>query len=199
MDTLRKQLLVECDYRISDSTMESFLGRMSEVRLKNGEPLIPYGKLDQNVYVVKEGVVRYAYFDGAKEKTFAFALPASLIIPYYSYYKRLPAFFQVESCSKSVVMKIPKRDFDGLLEESSDFARWILRMSIGQLWFYEMKLAVVNGTAKERFCSLLKNRPEIVERVPLKIIASYIGITPPSLSRLKRQLMPESKRQQGKQ
>ena len=52
-----------------------------------------------------------------------------------------------------------------------------------------MKNSVINGDAKERFLSLVKNRPEIMEKVPLKFVASYLGITQSSLSRLKKAVM----------
>jgi hypothetical protein len=67
-------------------------------------------------------------------------------------------------------------------------------MSMSQLWFYEKKRTVLNGYARERFESLMKNRPEIIEKVQAKIIASYIGITPQYLSTLKRQYMLKSKK-----
>ena len=54
-----------------------------------------------------------------------------------------------------------------------------------QLYFYEMKQAVINGNARERFKSLMDRRPEIMARVPMKKIASYLGITQSYLCRLK--------------
>jgi CRP-like cAMP-binding protein len=193
METLKKQLNAECSYIMSDETMERFLGSISEtIELKPGEPLIPYDKLDNNVYVLKNGIIRSVYFDGVQERTFAFALPGTVMISYYSFYRNQSSFFQLEACCDSTVLKITKERFVNLARESSDFAQWIMWMSIGQLWFYEMKLAVVNGDAKERFESLLRNRPEIMEKVPMKIIASYIGITPQYLSLLKRQFSMKS-------
>ena len=61
-------------------------------------------------------------------------------------------------------------------------------MAYCQLYFYEMKLCVIKGDARERFRSLIQNRPEILEKVPLNAIASYLGITPSYLSRLKKKL-----------
>ncbi len=75
---------------------------------------------------------------------------------------------------------------ESYIEQSSDFARWIAWLSMAQLWIYEKKLAVVNGDAKERFEALLENRPDIIENVSSKSIASYIGVTPEYLSVLKR-------------
>jgi CRP-like cAMP-binding protein len=192
METLRKQLNAECDYHMADETMDKFLDLMTEVYFKNNEAIVPYGKFDNNIYIVKSGIVRYAYFDGLKEKTFGFALPGTMMISYHSYYHREPSFFQIESCNESVVVKITRTNFDNLMKESNDFAQWMLRLSSAQLWQFEMKLAVVNGTAKERFKALIKNRPEILENVSAKIVASYIGITPQYLSKLKSEFMPDS-------
>jgi CRP-like cAMP-binding protein len=174
--------------------MEIFLGLMSEIKLKNNEPLIPCGKFDDNIYVVRDGIMRFAYFDGLKEMTFGFSTPGTVIIQYHSFYRREPSFFQIESCGRSTVMKVSKSEFDELAGSSDDFKNWMLRLQSAQLWLYEKKLAVLNGTAKERFESLIHNRREILENVSSKVIASYIGITPSSLSRLKRELLMSEKR-----
>jgi CRP-like cAMP-binding protein len=188
MEELRKLLNEACIYRMSDESMDSFMGLMTEVELKNNEPLIPYGKFDDNIYVLKEGIMRFAYFDGLKEMTFGFSSPGTVIIQYHSFYKREPSFFQVESCGRSTVMKVSRADFERLAKSSSDFLNWMFRISSLQLWLNERKLAVLNGTAKERFEALIRIRPDILKTVSSKVIASYIGVTPSSFSRLKREL-----------
>ena len=194
METLKKQLNNVCDYKMSDETMDRFLGMATEVRLKSKESLIPYGKLDSNVYILKEGIIRFAYFDGDREKTFAFSTPGNIIISYRCYYKGLASFFQYESCGESVVLKVSKAKFDELLDLSGDFKNWILRMSFDQLWCQEMKVSIISGTAKERFIALIENRMDILKVVSNKVIASYIGVNQPYLSRLKREVLPKSKK-----
>jgi CRP-like cAMP-binding protein len=192
---LRVLLNRECDYRMSEETMDRFLGLMTEIQLKDNEPLIRCGKLDTNIYVVKSGIMRHAYLDGLKEAIFAFSTPGTMIISWYSFYRRMPSFLQIESCGTTVVAKIAKSDFDALVEQSPDFARWWMRLLVAQHWCLEMKLDAVNGTtAKERFESLVRNRPEIPERVEARFIASYLGITPSYLSRLKQQFDFEQKK-----
>jgi CRP-like cAMP-binding protein len=188
MEKLKQLLDAECPYRLPDGLMWEFLNAMTEVRLKPKQVLISYGQFDDNIYVIKDGIIRYCYFDGDKEKTFGFGTPGSLSIQYHCYYMRQPSFFQLEACGESTVMKISKKEFDSLVARSLDFARWMLTMSSGQLYTNEVKLSLINGMAKERFLSLMQNRPEIIARVPLRIIASYLGVTPSSLSRLKREL-----------
>lgn len=194
MDVLRKLLEQECDYRMSDRTAERFFGLMTEMRLTNNEPLIPYGKLDNNAYIVGSGIIRHAYFDGAIEKTFGFSSPGTLIMSYHSLCMHTPSVFQLESCGESVVMKVARGDLDKLFRESRDFANWMYSMSLFQLYAWEMKATLINGSAEERLEALMKNRPEIMRNVSSRIIASYIGINQPYLSRLKRQILKKSKK-----
>lgn len=197
METLKKQLNTECSYKMGAETMDMFLGLMSEMKLRRKEALIPYGKIDSNVYVLKNGIMRFFYFDGEKEITFGFSSPGTVIISYYPFYMREPSFFHIEACCDSVVMKMSRRDFVGLIERSHDFSQWIAWISTAQLWLNEKKLMTVNGNAKERFESLLKNRPEILEKVAGKIIASYIGITPQYFSSLKRECILNVQKKRG--
>lgn len=186
METLRKLINTECNYRMADQTLDRFLSLMTEIRLKNKEPLIPYGKFDNNIYIVKEGVIRLAYFNGTKEMTFGFAIPGTLMISYHSFYQGTPTFFQYESCCRSVIMKVSKANFDEFFEESKDFSNWIFQMSIYQLYGWEKKPEVMNGSVKERFDALVKDRPQLLKNVSNRVIASYLGIDEAYLSRLKK-------------
>ena len=187
MKTLRKQLNAECNYRMRDETMDMFLGLMTEVELKRHEAMIDYDAMDNDIYIVKSGIVREVHFEGMKEVTFSFALPGTLIISYYPFVKGDLAFGKYAACCDSVVMKVTKAQFTDLMERSHDFSQWVAWMSLEQLRLYEQKRAVINGDAKERFEALIENRPEIVENVSSRIIASYIGVTPEYLCRLKKQ------------
>ncbi len=175
--------------------MDMLLGSLTEViELKNKEPLIEYGKFDNNVYILKEGIIRHTYFDGLKEMTSGFSNPGTPMVSYHSFYQGIPAFFQLESCGRSVVIKISKAEFDDLLRRSSDLTNWFLHVSLRQLYSWEMKAAVVNGSARERFESLIKNRPEILKRVSNKVIASYVGISQPYLNVLKKEILQNPKK-----
>lgn len=186
METLRKLLDAECSYKMQDQTMDMFLGLMTEMGLKRSQPLIDYNKRDDNIYVIKQGIIRTAYWDGLYERTFAFALPGTVLVSHYSFCRGLPSFSKLEACCDSVVMRISKADFTGLASRSHDFAQWMMYMSLEELMYYEKKREIVNGDAKERFEALIVNRPEIMKNVSSRIIASYIGITPVYLSKLKR-------------
>ena len=106
----------------------------------------------------------------------------------HCFYAHQPAFYQVDACCPSIVLRITKSHFDHLVESSHEFARWALSYEQGQLYYLEKKDTVINGDARERYESLLRQRPDILEKVALKHIASYLGITPQYFSRLKQQI-----------
>jgi signal-transduction protein with cAMP-binding, CBS, and nucleotidyltransferase domain len=193
MDELKQLLKNECRFEISDGLLDRFIGAMTEVRLRNKEVLIPYGRVDSNVYVLKSGIVRYVYFEGEEERTWAFAVPGTIMISFHSLYEHQPAFFQLESCGESVVGRVSKSDLYGLVADSHEFAQWFLDIQVSQLYLHELKVSIINGQTRERFRSLIENRPEIIARVPLKIIASYLGVTPNYLSNLKKSLYKHMK------
>lgn len=188
MEYLKKLLAKECNYRFSMDTpvMERFLFLLTEVPLKRGEVLTGYGQLDTNIYVIRNGIVRLTWFDGLKEKTFAFGRPGSLLTQMHCYYMHLPSFFQCDACTTCTVMKISKQKFDALVDESEEFAKWFLDRTLDQLCGLEMRLDKINGLSSNRFKAMVEIMPEVVESVSSRIIASYLGITPSYLSQLKK-------------
>lgn len=188
MESLKRLLAQECLFKPSDALLDEFLAPAEVIELKRNEVLVMSGQTDPNIYIVKDGVLRYSYMDGVRDVTFVFALPPSIVMSMYSYYAHLPAFYQVEACCKSTVLRIPQNHYKHLVQTSHEFAQWSLSYAHGQIYYLEKKASVVNGDARERFLSLVAKRPEIMEKVPLKYIASYLGITQPYLSRLKKEL-----------
>lgn len=188
MKELKELLAKECNHRFSMDTpiMEKFIDSLSEVRLRRGEVLTRCGQLDSNIYVIRSGIIKLTYFDGLKERIFAFGTPGSLLGQMHCYYMHLPSFFQSDACTEAVVMKISKQKFDALISESEEFARWVLDRALDQLCGLEMRLDRVNGRAYERYVSLANIVPEVVGSVSSKSIASYLGITPAYLSQLKK-------------
>lgn len=193
MEELKKLLAQECSFKLSNKLMDDLLGAAKIVKLEKNDALIMEGSIDPNIYILKEGIIRYSYMDGIKEMTFAFAMPGSVMIAMHSFYAHLPAFYRLEACCKSTVLKISQKHYNNLVETSHEFAQWALSYSYAQLFYFEKKDSVVNGDAKERFLSLCVKRPEIIEKVHMKHIASYLGITRQYLSRLKAELKSAKK------
>ncbi|MDR2890174.1 MAG: Crp/Fnr family transcriptional regulator [Alistipes sp.] len=195
MDEELKHLLAEQagGIRISDELAERMMGAMTETRLKNKEVLIPLGKRDSNLYIQRNGLMRALYFDGDTEKTYGFANPGTVTLSYHSHFAGRPSVFQFESCGDTDVLKMSEKDMDNLMADSHEFTRWLLAIHEAQCYFNEYKHAALKGTAKERYLSLVEKRPDILARVSLKVVASYLGVAPNYLNFLKKQLRKEGK------
>lgn len=192
MEHLKKLLAEECTYHLADDVMDKFLQAMEAVSLRRGDILTRTGTLDTNIYIVKEGICAYTYMSGCSERCWGFCMPGTMMYSLHSYYCNMPAFYQVEACCDGTkVMKLSKEVYDRMIAESHEFTRWLLSMAQCQMYYYEMKSSVITGDATERFLSLVKHRPEILHKVPMKTVASYLGITQQYLSNLKKKYFAE--------
>lgn len=188
MEALKTLLKQEGTFNPSDELIDMFLSQMSEINLKAKENIIEEGKVNQNVYLVKTGLFKLSYYNAGKELIMAFASPGTFFLSPISFYTGKTAFINIQSCKESTVMKISKERFDSLINESHDFARWMFNISMGQIFSLEMKTSLINGTAKERYLSLIKTRPDIIQAVPMKTVASYLGVTPSYICHIKQEL-----------
>ncbi len=140
--------------------------------------IIEMGKTCPDVFIVKDGIIRVWDFDGVKERTFGFGLPGTIFESKHSFVMHGPSYYQVETCCPSTILRIPEKEFWKTVAEDHSFAIFMLHNAYGELYSHEFKESTINnGTARERFEAMLKYRPIILEKVPQKIIASYLGIT----------------------
>lgn len=189
MEDYIKKFAGEGSFTLSDNIAMEIIACSEEVRLAPKEFLVKYGSTDTNVYIVAEGILRVCYFDGNKEVTLGFTSEGTVLMSLFGYMRKNPAFMYIVSCGKSVVRKVSKEDFDRIVSDSHEFARWMYTVAIHQLYACEMKLSLISGTAQERYLALIRNRPDIIRNVSMKDIASYLGVTPSYLCKLKRRLL----------
>lgn len=186
MERLKELLNKECDRTMSSEQWDSLFDLATELPLKKGEVLISPGEVRPDVYIVKEGILRGVDFDGDQERTFCFGLPGTIFNSRFSFYKKLPSYYQIEACCRSVVLQIPRNDYIALTDRSHAFAIWALHYAWYEQYLEEDRESTVhNGNAKQRYLHMLKTRPAIVKGVSQRVLASYLGISPEYLSRIK--------------
>lgn len=190
VEHLKQIIRSEGTFCPSDELLDKVLYISEQRDMKPREILIEYGATDRNVYIVTEGIFQMLYFNGTNEATFGFAFSGTLFGSAHSFYLNQPAVMQIEACNiPSGVLRIPYNKYMELLEKSHEFARWQLNLAQGQLCYTEMKFASIVGSAEERYKRLLKIRPDIAKAVSSNRLASYLGITPSWLCKLRRKLL----------
>lgn len=179
-------------YPVSDEAIELLARHTTLKSVHKGKYLITEGKINSHFYLVKKGMLRLFHFDEIeeKEKTIYFALSGNGITSLHSYIASKPAMFNVEALVDSELFEISQEDMERIFSESNDLANWGRMLAFEEMHALECCYAYVGtGNAFSRYKSFIERRPlNIIRQIPLKYIASYLGMTPQTLSKMRRRL-----------
>lgn len=138
---------------------------------------------------VHSGVLRAYFLNAAgKESTIMFAVEDWWITDMYSYLNERPAMVHIQALESCTVLQLSRKNLDKLFEEIPAFNQFF-RILMQNAYCREQLRMIQNLSlpALERYENYLKKYPQIASRVPLKHIASYLGITPEFLSAIRSQ------------
>lgn len=151
---------------------------MKRINVKKGEVLQKSGELDSKVYHVVSGLLRsYTLDEKGKEHIFMFA-PENWTIG-DNLPPDIPCDLYIDALEDSDVRVSPK----DIRREERNAGAFIKRLSVLQ----KRVIMLMSATAIERFEHFEQTYPNIIQRVPQKMIASYLGIAPETLSKIKRE------------
>lgn len=148
--------------------------------------LLEEGKIANKIYLIRKGCLRLFFYNEGKDITFQFFFEGDFVASFDSLYKGTPSMFSLESIEPSEVLSIKKEDFYNKIESNPSLRQLYEEKIIERFSFYQhLFLSRIKNTPQERYEKLLKEYPNIIQRVPQHYIASYLGITPVSLSRIR--------------
>src|SRR4051812_49012851 len=159
---------------------------LEEVILSKNEFLVKEGKICKNLYFLQHGILRGYYNLDGKEITHWFAFEDDFVTSFHSFITGQPAVENVQLLEGSILWAIAKSDLTRLLDEFHELER-LLRIAY-EKYYIRLEERFVNAqfkTATERYRELLLQSPHILERVPLGAVASYLGISQETLSRIR--------------
>lgn len=121
-----------------------------------------------------------------KDITFQFFFEGQPVASIDSFMNQKPSLFTIESIEPTILYLVGKADFEKLLNASPEFMNGFQEFIFQRFRIYgQLFLSRIKDTPKERYEDLIRNHPEIIKRVPQHYIASFLGITPISLSRIR--------------
>lgn len=155
----------------------------NEYLLKEGEICDFWG-------FIQDGLVRsYSLKDDGGEHTIGCILEGSFISESLSFIKRIPSTVNIHALENTTLIFISFENLQQLFLKYPDFESFARKLYEDRLASTKSRLLFrIQLNATDRYCYLLKIQPEIIKRVPLKYIASYLGITDSTLSRIRRKL-----------
>lgn len=154
--------------------------------LSKGQFLIREGELEHNMYLVESGALRVFYLTEFEEMTVRFGYKGSIITSLSSFIKGTPSEFYIDAIRKTEVKVLSKPELTELINESAENLRQytaLLESLITQQIEREIDLLITSPT--ERLKRVLQRSPTLFQEIPLKYIASYLRMTPETLSRIR--------------
>lgn len=176
---------------IKKEDYKAILGAHKKVVFLKNDIILEAGKVSNAYYLIEKGLFRSYVIDyKGNEITTDFFGPNDILIEVASLFLGVPSKETIHALTDCEVYKIEFNDFQKLYSSLEGFTEW------GRSWmslqlFKAKNRAVTMHTqsASQRYLSLIEEKLQIIQEVPLKYIATYLGITDTSLSRIRKELM----------
>lgn len=175
---------------LSESELETVLTSFARVEFKKNDFLLKEGQVSNDYCLIETGFMRsFAVDTRGNEITTGFYSQKKLVLEVSSFFLRVPTKEYIQAVANSVCWRISFDKFQELFHGIPAFRE----LSRGRLvnGFFALKrrtLSIITESAETRYLQLLSEHPEIFQQVALKHIASYLGITDTSLSRIRKEL-----------
>ena len=170
-----------------------FSQHLSFAKLKKKHYFAESGKVCNKVGFIVKGSVRYFHVKDGEEITGYFSFENEFLSSYKSYLTGLPGHVYIQALEDSLLITFTRKDMDEMLSDPmlvykmERFGRLIAEQ---YLCCYEDRVtAFITQTPEERYLELLNSGREILQRMPQHYVANYLGITPVSLSRIRKRIL----------
>lgn len=187
MNEIRK--FIENITPINDSDWQFFSSKLQEVKLKKHSILLDFGEIENHLSFITKGIVRLYVPREESDLTFGFLFENEFVTGYDSFLTQIPSEYQIETLTETILWKISHVDLQEVYERTNS-GNIIGRKMAENMFLIKSKreLSLLSKTAEERYLDLFSDRPKLFQQIPLKYIASYIGVTPQALSRIRRRI-----------
>lgn len=164
-----------------------FLTSLSEKRLKKGEHLLREGEAVNALYFIRSGLLRYYYLVDGVEHTGQFFDHGMFFTDVFGVINRAPALLNIDALDVCEITIIPINVLMAAYDADQAYERFGRRMIEQSMMGSQRRTAnLLKHSPEERYTQFVLSRPEVADRIPQYMIASYLGITPEALSRIRR-------------
>ncbi|MBD8488832.1 Crp/Fnr family transcriptional regulator [Echinicola sp. CAU 1574] len=181
--------LFEQQVSMSDRDWEVFSSRLQLKTFSAKSNILEVGNTENYLSFIQSGMVRYFIPEELDDLTFGFSFEGEFMSAYDAFITRKPSVYNIQSLVPTTLWRIHYDDLQVVYDKST-VGNTIGRFAAEGLFLKKAKreLELLKETAEERYLKLFKERPELIKKIPLKYIASYIGITPQALSRIRKRI-----------
>jgi len=177
---------------LDDAKWQEYTGCFKRMQAPAKTVLLKEGDISKKLFLVEKGCVRVCFNNDGKDVTTQFFFENSMVSSIESFRKKIPSPVSIETIEPCVLWYISNKDVERIIAEISELPalREQFINVIFERTFEYMKhfVSFIKDTPLQRYQQLIKEKPQIVQRVPQHYIASYLGVSTVHLSRIKSQL-----------
>ncbi|MCP9755992.1 Crp/Fnr family transcriptional regulator [Lacihabitans sp. CCS-44] len=147
------------------------------------------GQTENYLNFILKGVARFYIPKEENDLTFNIVFSNGFLSAYDSFLTQKPSTYNIETLTDTTLLRLTYNDLQTIYNET-EFGNIIGRQASEELFLKKQKreLSLLNLTAEQRYLNLFSEQPKLIEQIPLKYIASYIGVTPQALSRIRKRI-----------
>jgi len=180
-------------FPLTDEKWIEYTNYFNRIEVASKTILLEEGEISKKLFIIEKGCVRVWFNNNGKDLTTQFFFENQSVASIESFMKKSISPASIETIEPSVLWWIHKKDLDKILEEIKEIPELrdrLINMLFERTFDY-MKYFVsfIKDSPTQRYFNLIKERPQIVQRVPQHYIASYLGVTTVHLSRIKSKLV----------
>lgn len=177
-------------YQADSNIWERFSEKLTVRNFQKNDIIKDYDGVEKYLNIVADGSVGLFVWNGKKDICINLLYEKSFMSDYFSFLRQQPSGIKTQALEECTLWSISYPDLNELYARNETGLR--IGKAISEILFLKKQQEQINLltlSPKERYLNLISQRPEIFQRTPLKIIASYLGLTAESLSRLRKRVI----------
>lgn len=178
---------------ITEDELKRIIPRYKQVTFKKNDYLLTQGQVEKKYWFLENGFIRSYIIDTqGNDITFNLYGPGDVVIDYASMFFFSPTRENIQALTDLVCWEVSFEDFQDMFNTVLTFREQQRGLLVGSYFaLKEHSISFIADQAKDRYLRLVKEKPHIVQNVSLKHIATYLGITDTSLSRIRKEIAGE--------
>ena len=172
---------------LSKDALDKFAEILVPLKFKRGETPVKEGDVCDSLYDIEKGLTRQYYVKNGKEVTEHLEYEGGIVMCIESFFLQEPSRLVIETLEPSKIYAIPYNKLQELTRTSYEFCQLMFSFLEHSLILSQRKADTLRfESAKERYLRTLNDHPDLVRRAPLHYLASYLQMTPETLSRVRK-------------
>ena len=174
---------------MSDHDWSYFESKLKRIERPKRTTLLTVGEVENYLYFIESGSARMFIPREENDLTFSFSFDGQFLSAYDSFITKSPSYYAIETITDSVFWTITFSDLEEIYEKT-DCGQLIGRKVAENLFLKKKRReqSLLSESSEERYLKLFTEQPRLIKEIPLKFLASYIGVTPQALSRIRKRI-----------